>query len=92
MAIYIKNKVRKPGEFQFFMHQFVEVALRKGFSLLPEFGNGDFIIRIIRKLSRLSVFLPKNNKQIIIPTNGWMLYSSSIPYQRYDIIPFLWDV
>lgn len=92
MAIYIKNKERKTGEFQFFMHQFVEAAIKYGIEPLPEFASRNLIIRILRKLSSLLRFLPKKDKYVIIPTNGGSLYYDCRPYCRYNIIPFLWDV
>lgn len=92
MSIYIKNKVRRTGEFQFFMHQFVESAIKKGIIPLPEFANRNFCMRLIRKLSSILIFLPHKDKNIIIPSSGGSLRYDCIPYYRYNIIPFLWDV
>lgn len=92
MKIYIKDKKRKLGEFQFFMHQFVEAGIKRGFSPLPEFSSSNFFVRIIRRLSSIMSIFPKNNKTIIIPSDGSRLYHFSRPYFRYNIVPFLWDV
>lgn len=92
MKLYIKNKKRKPGEFQFFMHQFVEAGIKKGIQPLPEFASHNLFIRIIRRLSPLLRFLSPKKKSIIIPSDGSRLFHFSKPYFRYNIIPFLWDV
>ena len=90
--IYIKNKKRKLGEFQFFIHQFVEAGIKKGFKPLSEFESNNFFIRLARKLSPLLKYFHKNKKNVIIACGGGSLYYSSRPYFRYNIIPFLWDV
>lgn len=92
MPIYVKNKERKPGDFQFFMHQFVEASIKMGFKSLPEFAGSNLFVRLIRKLSFVLRYIPKNKKRIIIASEGGSLYYSSKPYLNYNIIPFLWDV
>lgn len=92
MKLHIKNKKRKPGEFQFFMHQFVEAGIEKGIEPLPEFASNNLFIRAIRRLSPLLRFLPVKRRAIIIPSDGSRLYYFSRPYFNYNIIPFLWDV
>lgn len=92
MSIHIKNKERKPGEFQFFMHQFVEAGIRNGLEPLREFEDDNLYIRLMRKLSPILRYAPKTGKSVIIACGGGTLYYSSRPYFRYNIIPFLWDV
>lgn len=92
MILYIKDKKRKNDEFQFFMHQFVESAIRNGIIPLPEFSSGNIFIRLLRKLSPILRCFPKINRTIIVPSDGSLLYYNCRPYYRYNIIPFLWDV
>lgn len=92
MTLYIKDKKRKNGEFQFFMHQFVESAIRNGIIPLPEFIGSNIFIRFLRKLSPILRCFPKINRTIIVPSDGSLLYYNCRPYYRYNIIPFLWDV
>lgn len=92
MAIYIKDKKRKIGEFQFFMHQFVEAAIRNGIKPLPEFASQNIFIRLFRKLSPILRLFPKKKRCVIIPSDGSRLYYNCRPYYRYNIIPFLWDI
>ena len=87
MAIYVKDKKRKIGEFQFFMHQFVEAGIRKGFLPLPEFAGKNVFVRILRKLSVLLGWFPKRDRVVIIPSDGGNLYYNCRPYYRYNIMP-----
>ena len=90
--LYIKEIKRKEGEFQFFMHQFVEAGIRKGITPLPEFAGNNILVRLVRKFSPILLRCPKTTKSIIIACNGGSLFHLSRPYLRYNIIPFLWDV
>ncbi len=92
MPIYIKNKNRKPGEFQFFMHQFVEAGIRKGFIPKREFTSRNFFVRVFKKLSRITLLLPKCKKNILLPAQGNSLLITCMPYFWYNAVPFLWDV
>lgn len=40
MEIFIKNRVRSKYQFQFFMHSFVESAIKLGFKTKREVGKG----------------------------------------------------
>lgn len=74
MPIYIKNRIRKKSEFQFFMHQFVEAGIKNGFKPLSEFESNNFFVRLARKLSPLLKYFPKNKKNVIIACGGGSLY------------------
>lgn len=92
--IFIKSRKRKKKEFQFFMHQFVESAIRSGIKPKKEyFIHG--IGKLIHLLSKVIRKAPnKHSKQaIIITSRGEGLIAQAFPYfYKYEIIPMLWDV
>lgn len=97
MKVYVKNKIRRPDEFMFFMHQFVDSAIRGGIEPKKEFTNRDlcYVRLLLRKV--LKFLLPlisrrKKKKAILVPSQGRFLVFNAFPYYRYEIIPMLWDV
>lgn len=94
MKVFIKNRERKPDEFQFFMHQFVESAIKNGISPKKDFPSQKRRVRILKKiLSRCKIpSLIKKNEAIIITSSGNGLNYNAFPYYRHEIIPMLWDV
>ena len=98
MDLYIKDRQRKKGEFQFFMHQFVESAVRLGIGPKKEFARRmPFRYRMIKAMRHFlkmshGIGVGTFSKSIIITSNGRNLFHESFPYYRYQIIPMLWDV
>lgn len=96
MKVYIKNISRKKGEFQFYMHQFVEACIRQN---IPFVNELHVCVRL--KLSAVMIklghwinffFCRCNNKAIIVSTWGGGLMYTSFPYSLlYEIIPVFWD-
>ena len=92
--VYIKNRERRNGQQQFFMHQFVEAAIKSGIPAKKEYSL-TFIYRLWRKILQFlfkSGFFPKNNKTIIITSRGEDLLASAAPYYGWRVVPMLWDV
>ena len=100
--VYIKNRIRRQGQFQFYMHQFVESCINYGFvSVKDVCPNYKYYIRpIMRRLficicvifhiCHLKPF--KKNKALIITASGDIIPDSIFPYYfKYEIIPMLWD-
>ena len=90
----IINKKREEGEFQFYMHQFVESALRAGIKPVNEYKQ-TLLFRLVRKVFirfHLDwVFGKQNDIFLLVPTDGWNLLYLSFPYWNYNIIPVFWD-
>ncbi len=91
MKVYIKNRKRQKSEFQFYMHQFVESAIKQNI----EFKSDYKINKITKLLTKIIIKLPClhfKKKAIIITSQGWSLAYNAFPYFSYEIIPMLWDV
>ena len=97
--IYLKDRVRRPGEFQFYMHQFVEtlkatgVPTKKEIIITNKYKLNGIFIRIIKFLYSLRLYKKSTDSALIITSRGKDLLSNSTPYYfRYEIVPMLWDV
>lgn len=97
--IYIKERIRRPGEFQFYMHQFVEtlkatgVPTKKEIIITNKYKLNGIFIRIIKFLYSLRLYKKSKDSALIITSRGKDLLSNSTPYYlKYEIIPMLWDV
>lgn len=97
--IFIKDRERRPDEFQFYMHQFVEnlktvgVLTKREIVVTYKYKLSSIFIRVIRLLYILGLYKKSKNEALIITSRGQNLLSNSTPYYlRYDIIPMLWDV
>lgn len=97
-VIYIKDRERRKGQFQFYMHQFVDACKEAGIPWRKEIVVTDFL-KIGGIYRRLAYALYKiRNKQsfdkaIIVTSRGADLFASAAPYfLHYEIIPMLWDV
>ena len=90
MNVFIKNRKRRIGEFQFFMHQFVESCIKSGIPPKRDFK----INKLTKLLSIVFVKLPHRKKKnaIIISTQGSSLLYNTYPYFGYEIIPMIWDL
>lgn len=96
MKISIKNISRKKGEFQFYMHQFVEACARQNIPFVDELHvcvrlklNG-----VMMNLGHWMDFFrcQSTNKAIVVCTSGGGLMYTSFPYSLfYEIIPVFWD-
>ena len=101
--IYIKNKKRLHGGFQFFMQDFIDVCNDFDISSKPDiFPWYKFHIRAVFKHVWWYVytFLHEKchihfnrKKALIVTANGVTLKDESFPYYAsHEIIPMLWDV
>jgi hypothetical protein len=98
--VYIKNRIRRKHQFQFYMHQFVEQCIICGFTKKSEFYLFEpyHIKGLFVKLSNLffNIYIQNKNKKnnaVIVTANGSTLFRESFPYfYHYEIIPMLWDV
>lgn len=90
MHVFIKNRKRRHGEFQFFMHQFVESCIKSGIPSKRDLK----INKLTKLLSLVFVKLPNRKKKnaIIISTQGSSLLYNAFPYFGYEIIPMIWDL
>lgn len=55
MEIFIKNRIRKKKQFQFFMHSFVESAIKLGFKVKYEVGKEGRLQKYEIKLCRFFI-------------------------------------
>jgi len=98
MKIYIKNRVRRKEEFQFFMHQFVEECIREGFTpkadILPtyRFYLRSLLRRLLIVIYKCVRYIIKPKEALLITANGVTITDEFFPYYfRYEPVPFLWD-
>ena len=98
-SIYVKDRVRRPGEFQFYMHQFVEtlkatgVPSKQEINITYKYKLSSILNRAIRLLYTLRLYKKSKNSALIVTSRGKDLLSNSTPYYlKYEIIPMLWDV
>lgn len=101
--IYIKNRLRRQDEFQFFMHQFVESCIRNGFlsvkDIIPSYR---FFVRSVLRRFLLCLYrmcrvthmkLFSKKKALLITANGVTIQDNIFPYYfNYEVVPMLWDV
>lgn len=100
MEIFIKNRIRKKKQFQFFMHSFVESAIKLGFKVKYEVGKEGRLQKyeiklcrfFIQVLGRLWYKYMVKDKALLVTSRGENLFSSAFPYYRYKVIPMIWDV
>ena len=100
MQLYVKNKIRRKGQFQFYQHQLVEALLRLGCSKKKEYMPSNIIYKAVRRFCFCSPSfilgflkcLPFSSKKIVITSRGTDLLEQAFPYWGYDIVPVLWDV
>ncbi len=97
--IYIKERQRRPNEFQFYMHQFVEMLEKDGIPSIKEvtvtnrFHLLSFFYRIVRLLYLGGIkWIPKKNTLIVTSRGENLLLNATPYYLKYEIIPMLWDV
>ena len=91
--VFIKNKLRKETEFQFFMHQFVEAGIRKGVTPMKEVNADSGLHKVLRKVCYHLPMPPfQRKKALIITALGGNVSYSAYPYYNYEIIPMIWDV
>lgn len=100
MEIFIKNRIRGKHQFQFFMHTFVESAIKLGFKAKREVGKGGRLQKYETRLCRLLMqatgglwhkFMVKD-KALLVTCRGQSLFPSVFPYYRHKVIPMIWDV
>lgn len=100
MKIYIKNRVRRKGEFQFFMHQFVEECVRQGFVIKADtlhiyrFYIRSFARRFLVLIYRCvhGVINIKHKTALLVTANGVTITDEFFPYYfKYEPVIFLWD-
>ena len=101
--IYIKHKVRRKNEFQFFMHDFIEACQLYGYKIKKDicpyytFHVRAVLKRIILALygfihDKFPVFI-KRKEALMIAANGVTIRDIAFPYYgSYEIVPMLWDV
>lgn len=97
--VYIKDRVRRRGEMQFYMHQFVEAFLQYGvckkreINMIEKFKIAGLCRHLTFWLYSLFFSSSKKNKAIIITSRGEDLKLNAYPYYlNYEVIPMLWDV
>lgn len=96
MNLFVKNKKREKGEFQFYQHQFVEAMIKAGCK--PVNGGGSPKSILFRTFRRVSIVLikkigcPSGCKNIIVTSRGNDLLINVFPYYTYNVIPVLWDL
>lgn len=101
--IYIKERKRHKTDFQFFMHDFVDVCLEAGFEekkdLFPSYSwhiraiLRDILIFIYRLIHRNLPFILRRKEALVITANGVTLLDNAFPYYgKFEIVPMLWDV
>lgn len=103
MRVFVKFRRRRKGEFQFFMHDFVDVCLDSGIQAKPDFFPSYrwHIRALLREIALWSYklfhrFLPgllKRKSALIVTANGVSLPDNVFPYYGCcEIVPMLWDV
>ena len=99
MKLYIKNRIRRKDEFQFFMHDFVDICTENDFSPVVDFfPSYKYHFRSLLKRCELilyKAFPPKSQKKkaLIVTANGNTIAENFFPYYfNYELIPMLWDV
>lgn len=103
IPLFIKDRKRRKGEFQFFMHDFVDACKKNGIKSKPDYipyYNWHYraVLRealycIYRFVHKFFPGLIRRNKAIIITANGYTIKDIAFPYYfTSEIIPFLWDV
>ena len=101
--IYIKNRIRRKGQYQFFMHQFVEECIKKGFKPKPECHLKEvwhlrgllfrLLVPLYRLIHKYLRFLLKRDKVILVTSSAGSVLWDSFPYFfTHKIILMLWDV
>lgn len=102
-TIYIKDKVRRKEEFQFFMHDFIDSCKVAGFSSKSDlFPSYKWHIRAVCReiwlevyllIHRFLPFLIQRKKALMVCANGVNIKDNLFPYYfGYEIVPMLWDV
>lgn len=102
MKFYIKDKKRRKEEFQFFMHDFIDVCKESGIEPKPDilpsyrFHIRAFLRSILHFLFRIrkKMGIKQPHKQaIIVACNGDCIIDNSFPYFiNSEIIPMVWDI
>ena len=95
-VIYINDIRKKPGDFLFYMHQFVDAGKKFGFIALKSYPSPK---HLFRKVMPLILFLINffhltilRRKILITTSRGDNILEASFPYYlSYQIIPMLWD-
>jgi hypothetical protein len=96
--LYIKNRIRLKGEYQFFMHQFVETCISNGFKskrdIMPSYKYHirSIFRRILIMFYKVMPFFVRRKSSIIITSRGGELFDNIFPYYNYEIVPMMWDV
>lgn len=96
--IYIKQRNRRKGQFQFYMHQFVEtlekagVNTKKDIIFTDRFKVGGVIRHFL--IFAYKFFRNKKKRQALIVTSRGedLIYNAAPYFIKYEIIPMLWDV
>lgn len=65
MKVYIKNRKRKKGQFQFYMHQFVEAAIRRNIV-----AKGDIVFDVAFKMKAASACVSRLRSLLIKKRRG----------------------
>lgn len=101
--LYIKDRIRRKDEFQFFMHDFIDACKEAGIKtrkdILPSYrwhvraAIRNIILWIYRLIHHNFPWLFQRKDTLIVTANGVTLLDSAFPYYgTYEIIPMLWDV
>ena len=102
MKIYIKNRVRRHEEFQFFMHQFVEACINNGFNSVPDYiPTTKFYIQSILRRGLIGIYkilhilnhnIFSKKKALLVTSNADFVQYHLFPYFfNYEVVPMLWD-
>lgn len=101
--LYIKDRVRRKEEFQFFMHDFIdackEAGVRPRKDILPSYRwyfravIRNILLWFYRLIHHNFPWLFQRKEALIVTANGVTLLDSVFPYYGiYEIVPILWDV
>lgn len=103
MQVYIKNRVRRKEEFQFFMHDFVDACKLAGIKskkdLFPSYRwhvravLREILLLIYQFVHSFFPMLLNRKEALLVAANGMSIKDNSFPYYgSFEIIPVLWDV
>lgn len=96
MKIFVQDKRRNKGEFQFYMHQFVESCKRNGIKRSSEFAwcktiKLNAIVMRWEYLANIFRLCRKKRAVIVCSSGGFLIYDSFPQNLFAEIIPMFWD-
>lgn len=95
--MFVKHLQVRPGQFQFFQHEFADAVMQAGVKGMEEKNCSGWIRKeyylakgMLKSVA--SVFGSRRKDIIIVPCRGDdMHYKSLVYYPNYEIVPMLWD-